>query len=179
MTNLRPAVFFDRDGVLNVDHGYVYRSEEFEWMSGAMDAVKYFNNQGYLVFVITNQSGIARGYYTEQDVHRLNEFMNRQLAAKGAHVDAFYYCPHHKEGIIPQYSRECNCRKPQPGMLLKAMQEWPVDKEQSLMIGDKPSDVKAAQAAGISGYLYAGSNLYDFVLKLFSGERGGRREGDV
>ncbi|MEN6568228.1 MAG: D-glycero-beta-D-manno-heptose 1,7-bisphosphate 7-phosphatase [Veillonellales bacterium] len=167
MTNLKPAVFFDRDGVLNIDHGYVYRSEDFEWMPGAIAAIKHFNDQGCLVFVITNQSGIARGYYTEQDFQKLNEFMERELAKHNARIDAFYYCPHHKDGIIPQYTKDCTCRKPQPGMLLKAMEEWPVDKDQSILIGDKPSDMEAAQAAGIPGYLYQGSNLYDFVLKIF------------
>ncbi|MEN6414734.1 MAG: HAD family hydrolase [Veillonellales bacterium] len=167
MTNLKPAVFFDRDGVLNIDHGYVYRSEDFEWMPGAIAAIKHFNDQGCLVFVITNQSGIARGYYTEQDFQKLNEFMERELVKHNAHIDAFYYCPHHKDGIIPQYTKDCTCRKPQPGMLLKAMEEWPVDKDRSILIGDKPSDMEAAKAAGIPGYLYQGSNLYDFVLKIF------------
>lgn len=172
MNHLKPAVFFDRDGVLNIDRGYVYRSEDFEWMPGAIDTIKYFNNQGYLVFVITNQSGIARGYYTEQDLHTLNEFMNRELAKYGAHIDGFYYCPHHKDGVIPQYTRECTCRKPRPGMIIKAMQEWPVDTEKSIVVGDKPSDIEAAEAAGVPGYLYTENNLYDFVLKIPDRKRG-------
>jgi D-glycero-D-manno-heptose 1,7-bisphosphate phosphatase len=167
MTNLKPAVFFDRDGVLNIDHGYVYRPADFEWMPGAVDAVKYCNDRGCLVIVITNQSGIARGYYTEQDVRRLHRHMNNELQQFGAHIDDFYYCPHHKEGKIEQYRQACACRKPRPGMILQALAEWPVDQGSSLVIGDKPSDIEAAKAAAIAGFLFPGGNLYDFVQKIF------------
>lgn len=161
---MKPAVFFDRDGVLNVDHGYTYRKEDFDWMSGAIEAIKWFNNQGYWVFVVTNQSGIARGYYTDQDVVVLHAYMQEELQKCGAHIDQFYYCPHHVGGKVPEYTRECQCRKPKAGMLLQAMQEWSVDLNKSLMIGDKQSDIEAAQAAGIQGYLFNHENLYEFIV---------------
>ncbi len=162
----KPAVFFDRDGVLNIDHGYVYRQEDFEWMPGAIEAIKWLNNQGYLVFVVTNQSGIARGYYTEEAVHALHAYILMDLKRNNAHIDAFYYCPHYAKGTIAQYSVDCTCRKPGSGMLVQAMSEWPIDTTRSLMIGDKKSDILAAEAAGISGYLFKGGNVYDFVKNL-------------
>lgn len=163
MIGKQGAVFFDRDGVLNVDHGYTYRAEDFQWMPGAVETVKYFNEHNYLVIVITNQSGVARGYYTEADVNALHEYMNVELKKQGAHIDSFYYCPHHPEGKIAKYKVKCNCRKPAPGMLRQAMEEWPISKEGSLVIGDKPSDVLAAEAAGMKGYLFAGKNLLEYI----------------
>ena len=159
----RPAVFFDRDGVLDIDHGYVYRPEDFQWMPGAIEAIRYFNEQGYLVFVVTNQSGVARGFYKEEDVQKLHAWMNEELGRQGSHIDAFYYCPHYLEGTIPDYMMTCQCRKPEAGMLLQAMDEWPVDKERSLLIGDRQSDIDAADRAGIKGYLFDGGNLLEFV----------------
>ena len=165
MTIKRPAVFFDRDGVLNVDHGYTYRPEDFEWVPGAIETIKYCNEQNYLVIVFTNQSGVARGYYTEDDMHVLHHFMNQELAKHGAHIDQFYYCPHHPQGKVAPYSMICNCRKPAPGMLLQAIEEWPIDREHSVVIGDKPSDVMAAEAVGLKGYLFDEGNLMDYVRK--------------
>ena len=163
---LRPAVFFDRDGVLNVDVNYLYKIEDFCWMPGAKEAIKYYNDQGYLVFVVTNQSGVARGYYSEADVHNLHKWMQKELAEAGARIDAFYHCPHHVQGSVAEYRLDCGCRKPAPGLILQAMEEWPVDKKKSFLIGDKPSDVEAAQTAGIKGYLFPGGNLYDFVTNI-------------
>lgn len=163
---LRPAVFFDRDGVLNVDVNYLYKIEDFCWIPGAKEAIKYYNVKGFYVFVVTNQSGVARGYYSEDDLHKLHQWMEADLAAIGAHIDAFYYCPHHTEGQIEQYKKNCDCRKPKPGLIFMAFKNWPIDKEQSLLIGDKPSDVEAALAAGIKGYLFPGGNLYDFVINI-------------
>ncbi|MGL6014993.1 MAG: D-glycero-alpha-D-manno-heptose-1,7-bisphosphate 7-phosphatase, partial [Selenomonadaceae bacterium] len=104
------AVFFDRDGVLNVDVHYLHKKEDFVWVDGAPEAVKYCNDHGYRVIVITNQSGVARGYYTEQDIAALHDWMNEQLQQWGAHIDAFYYCPHHPQGTVLEYTRSCNCR---------------------------------------------------------------------
>lgn len=161
----RPAVFFDRDGVLNVDKGYAYQPEQIEWIQGAPEAIRYFNEQGCLVFVVTNQSGVARGYYNEEDVRKLHAWMNRELAKQGARIDAFYHCPHHPEGSLAEFRQECDCRKPKPGMLVTALAEWPVDKTASFLVGDKPSDVEAARAAGLTGYLFTGGNLYEFLQK--------------
>ena len=160
----RPAVFFDRDGVLNVDVNYLYKIEDFCWIPGAKKTIKYYNEKGFYVFVVTNQSGVARGYYSEDDVHKLHQWMQDDLAAIGAHIDAFYHCPHHNEGKIEQYKKNCDCRKPKPGLILQACHNWSIDKDQSLLIGDKLSDLDAAQAAGIRGYLFEGGNLLDFIL---------------
>lgn len=165
-SELRPAAFLDRDGVLNVDRGYVFRRDDFIWNEGAAVAVKWLNEHGYYVFVVTNQSGVARGYYREEDVTALHAWMNEELARAGAHIDAFYYCPHHPEGEVQEYRAVCACRKPAPGLIVQAMREWPVDKGRSFLVGDKPSDIGAAQAAGIKGYLFAGGNLMEFIVPL-------------
>lgn len=162
---LKPAVFLDRDGVINVDKGYVCRKEDLAWVPGAVEAIRYFNEQHRLVIVITNQGGIARGFYQESDVLTLHRYMNDELNKQAAHIDAFYYCPHHAGGIVAGYSRECDCRKPRPGMIVRAMAEWQIDGSRSFMIGDKDTDVQAAQAAGIAGYLFPGGNLYHYLRK--------------
>lgn len=162
---LKQAVFLDRDGVINIDKGYVYRIEDLEWVPGATEAIRYFNEQHRLVIVITNQSGIARGLYSEEDMLSLHKYINEQLHKQDAHIDAFYYCPHHIDGIYDKYSIDCDCRKPQPGMILKAMQEWQIDSKTAFMIGDKESDMKAAQAAGIRSYRFLSGNLYDYLCE--------------
>jgi len=147
----RPAAFLDRDGVLNVDHGYVHRREQLEWIEGAAEAVRLLNEAGYYVLIITNQSGIARGYYDETAVQSFHAHMQDDLAAHGAHIDAFYYCPHHPEGIIKQLAVHCRCRKPSPGMLEQAAREWPIDTGASFLIGDRDDDLAAATAFKIRG----------------------------
>lgn len=159
---VKKAVFFDRDGTLNVDVHFLHRPEDFIWTPEAPEAISYCHELGYLVVVITNQSGVARGYYAEEDVHRLHDWMNQQLAAMGqGKVDAFYYCPHHPQGTVAQYTKVCGCRKPQPGMLLQACREMDIDPKQSLMIGDGKRDVESAEAAGVRGVLYQGGSLLD------------------
>ena len=167
--NKQPAVFFDRDGVLNIDHGYTYRQEDFEWMPGAIETIKRFNDRGFLVFVVTNQSGVARGYYKEADVNKLHQYMQQELAQHAAHIDAFYYCPHHPYGQ-GKYRKVCDCRKPRPGMILKALSEWPVDQKRTVVIGDKPSDIEAATAAGLKGYLFSDDNLYLIIERQILGK---------
>ena len=156
----KPAVFFDRDGVLNVDHGYVHSADAFEWIEDAPRAIKWLNDQGYLVFVVTNQAGIARGYYTEEDFLAFSGWMNGQLREGAAHLDALYYCPHHPEAGEGSYTRVCDCRKPAPGMLQRALREWPVDLGRSLLVGDKASDLDAANAVGLRSRLFEGGSLY-------------------
>lgn len=160
------AVFFDRDGVLNEDVAYLYKIEDLRWVEGAREAVAYLTRLGYEIFIVTNQSGIARGYYTVADMERLHDYMRQELAGCGGKITAIYYCPHHPEGSVPEYSISCDCRKPKPGMLLQALHDHHVDKEQSFLIGDSPSDVEAAEAAGIRGYLFKGGSLLDFVQNL-------------
>lgn len=163
------AVFLDRDGVLNVDVDYLYKIEDLQWVKGAREALAYLHKKGYQLFVVTNQSGIARGYYTVEDMEKLHKYMQNQLQEYGVQIEKFYYCPHHKEGKVAEYAVDCTCRKPKPGMLLQAMAEYAVDKEQSFLIGDSKRDVEAAQAAGIKGYLFTGGSLLDFVKNIIEG----------
>jgi D-glycero-D-manno-heptose 1,7-bisphosphate phosphatase len=162
----RPAVFFDRDGVLNVDHGYVHRPDQVEWIPGAKEAIKRFNDAGHFVFVVSNQAGVARGYFSEEDVRALHRWMASELQAAGAHVDAFEYCPDHPEAIVARYRRVSERRKPAPGMVLDCLARWPVNKDESFLIGDKDIDIEAAKAAGIRGYRFTGGNLLDFIDSL-------------
>lgn len=159
----RPALFFDRDGVLNEDLGFVHKPADLRWVPGAREAVLWLNQQGYLVFVVTNQSGIARGYFGTAEVEHLHDWMQGDLAAIGAHVDQFAYCPHHPEAPLPAYRRDCACRKPNPGMILDLLAAWPVDPARSLLIGDQPRDIAAAEAAKIAAARFFGGNLYDFL----------------
>ena len=160
------AAFFDRDGVLNVDKSYLYKIEDLEWIDGAKEALAYLTQQGYTVFVVTNQSGIARGYYTVDDMNKLHDFMAQQVAAAGGKIEKFYYCPHLPEGKIAEYAFECDCRKPKPGLILRAFEEYDIDKDAAFLIGDKPRDVESAEAAGIKGYLFSGGNLLNFVKEI-------------
>lgn len=162
----RPAAFFDRDGVLNVDKAYVHRADDFEWIPGAREAIKLCNDSGYFTFVVTNQAGVARGYYGTEQVEKLHEWMNRDLAEVGAHIDEFRYCPYHEEGVVEQWRRPSDRRKPEPGMILDCLDGWPVRKESSFLVGDKPHDLQAAAAAGIRGHLFKGGNLTEFIRPL-------------
>ena len=155
----RAAAFLDRDGVLNHDHGYIHRAEDYRWMDGAAAAVRLLNEAGYWVFVVTNQAGVARGLYREEDIAALHGWMAGALAAEGARVDAFYYCPFHPELGGPPWQRESRWRKPGPGMLEQAMRDFPVRRAGSFMIGDRESDVGAARAARVEGHLFAGGDL--------------------
>lgn len=163
MTLKRPALFLDRDGVLNVDKGYVSQIDDFEWIPGAADCIRAFKARDWFVFVVTNQSGIARGLYTEPDMQTLHTWMLDELEYAGAVIDRIYHCPYHAEGEIALYRKDSFDRKPKPGMLLQAMAEFPVKKETSFLIGDKPTDIEAARAAGIGGFLFRGGNLAEFA----------------
>lgn len=159
----RPAVFFDRDGVLNKDKHYLYKVEDFQWIPGAVEAIRYFNQQDYYVFVITNQSGVARGYYQEEDIQKLHGWMNEALARQQARIDDFFYCPHHETGTVPFYSHKCCCRKPKTGMIEQAKEKYRIDMKHSLLIGDKDSDIECAKNAGILGIKFTGGNLLETV----------------
>ncbi len=150
--HLKKAVFLDRDGTINTEKEYLYRIEEFEFINGATDAICLLNRSGHLVIVVTNQSGVARGYYDEQDVIKLHQHIDKLLANAGARVDAWYYCPHHPQGR-GRYAKQCTCRKPLPGMLFNAAEELAVDLSSSWMVGDKIADVEAGMAAGCRSVL--------------------------
>jgi D-glycero-D-manno-heptose 1,7-bisphosphate phosphatase len=161
---LRPALFLDRDGVLNEDQGYVHRWEDFRWIPGAREAVAAFNRAGWLVIVVTNQSGVGRGFYSEDDVQALHARMSEDLARAGARIDAFYYAPNHPDAPLDAYRHpDPPDRKPNPGMILRALSEWPIDKAASILIGDKPSDLEAALRAGVRGVLFQGGDLVAFL----------------
>ncbi len=161
---LKPALFLDRDGVLNEDKGFVHRWEDFHWIPGAREAVAAFNRAGWLVIVVTNQSGVGRGYYTEEAMHTLHDQMQADLKAAGGRIDAFYHAPHHPESPLAAYRHpDPPLRKPNPGMILQALQDWPIDRDASLLVGDKPSDLEAALRAGIRGVLFQGGNLKTFL----------------
>lgn len=165
---LAPMVFFDRDGVLNEDVDYAFRIDQIIWVQGAFAAVRRLNELGYRVVVVTNQSGVGRGFYTEEDVRVLHVEMNRIMAENGARIDAFYYAPHHPQATVRAYRVDHEDRKPRPGMLLKAMQAFPTQMQRSFLIGDRATDLEAAKAAGVAGFLFKGGDLDLFVRECLA-----------
>ena len=158
------AIFFDRDGVLNEEVGYLWEIEKFKWVDGAREAIKFCNERGLLAIVVTNQGGIARGLYMAREVDALHNFMQEELARLGAHIDAFYYCPHHPEGVVEEFSVACECRKPKPGLILRACQDFKINPSEAILFGDSERDIKAAEAAGLrAGIFFAGGNLLEVV----------------
>jgi D-glycero-D-manno-heptose 1,7-bisphosphate phosphatase len=149
---MKRAVFIDRDGTINVEKEYLYRTDDFAFIPGAPQAIRLLNEAGFLVVVVSNQSGVARGYYTEEDVQLLHRHIASQLEQSGARVDAWLYCPHHPAGR-GSYALPCRCRKPLPGMLLEAAGRFDIDLASSIMIGDKLVDVEAGVAAGCRSIL--------------------------
>ena len=148
----RSAAFFDRDGTINVNYGHVYKPADLTFVEGTPEVIRKYNDAHIPVIVVTNQAGIAKGMYTEVDMHRFNSYMNRCLREKyNAHIDAFYFCPHH-----PDYTGECDCRKPKPGMFFRAAKDWNIDLSKSIMYGDKESDKQAAEQAGIPRFVWIG-----------------------
>jgi D-glycero-D-manno-heptose 1,7-bisphosphate phosphatase len=145
-----PAIFLDRDGTINIEKNYLYRIEDWEWIPGAIKAIKLINEMGFLAIVVTNQAGIARGYYTDSDVEFLHIQVNEILNAHGARIDAYYYCPHH-----PEFgdNRSCDCRKPAPGLLQKAKKDFDINLSDSYLVGDKITDIEAAEKSGVQPVL--------------------------
>jgi len=164
----RGAVIFDRDGVLNHEVGFAHRPDQITWIPGALSAVKAVNDAGLFAFVATNQSGVARGLYTEADVVTLHAWMNGQLAEVGAHIDAFAYSPYHPEAPLDAYRRDSDCRKPGPGLIRRLLADWPVDPGRVCLIGDRETDMAAARAAGIEGVLFTGGDLGETVAPVIA-----------
>ena len=152
--NRGKAIFLDRDGTINVDKGYVYKPEDMEFIDGAPEAIRHMNELGYKVIVISNQSGIARGFYTSEDVLRLHQYMDTELAKYGARVDAYYFCPHH-----PDYGPPCECRKPKTGLVERAIMDFDIDAGKSWMVGDKASDAECAKNAAMRAALVQTGNM--------------------
>lgn len=145
------AVFLDRDGVINVDHGYVSTWERFEFLPGVPDALRALQDAGYLLIVVSNQSGIGRGYYCEADVESLNQAVAQHLGSTvGVTLSGFYHCPHHPTEAEGEFRRQCDCRKPAPGMIRQAVLDHGIDLKTSLLVGDKDSDIEAGRAAGVA-----------------------------
>jgi D-glycero-D-manno-heptose 1,7-bisphosphate phosphatase len=138
------ALFLDRDGTINIEKNYLFRIEDFEFREGIFDVVKAFYDRGYLIFVVTNQSGIARGFYSEEDFQQLTNWMKVQFGQNGIEITKVYHCPHH-----PDFTGECVCRKPEPGLILKAIQEYKLTSDECVLIGDSERDIEAGLRAGI------------------------------
>lgn len=163
MGEAKPAAFLDRDGVINVDRGFVGRISDFVLIDGAAEAIALLNRNHYLVFVVTNQSGIGHGYYTDDEFGELTSYMNWLLAQQDAHIDDIRYCPFHPAAKLERYRSNHGWRKPSPGMILDLINHWNVDVKSSFLIGDSARDLEAAKAAGIDGYLFEGGNLKEFL----------------
>ena len=158
------AVFLDRDGVINKDFGYVGNVDRFEFKEGIFELLKFLQDKGFTLFVVTNQSGIARGYYREEDFHKLMQYMIRELKKRGIEIKDYNFCPHH-----PDITGECECRKPKPGMILELAKKYNINLDNSIIIGDSVSDVEAAKNAGIKK-AYLVKDSLDEVLEKIKGE---------
>jgi len=161
--------FLDRDGVINsnkINGGYVGKINHFRWMPGAKKTILFLKKKNFKVVIVTNQSGIARGYFSIKDVYKLHRYLKNELIKFGTNVDKIYFCPYHVDGIIEKYKKKSNLRKPGIGMFIKASKIWKIDKKQSFMIGDQATDMAFAENAKIKGYLFKGKNLYKFVTKI-------------
>ena len=164
----RSAAFLDRDGVINHDDGYMGTRERIRWMANAAKAIRRLNEAGYLVFFFTNQSGVARGFFTEDELNSLHDWMRTELAAQGAVIDDIRYCPHHPDGTVEGYLEDHHWRKPSPGMIHDLMAHWSVRREGSFVVGDRESDIEAAKAAGLPGFLFPGGDLDAFVADIIA-----------
>lgn len=180
---MEKIIFLDRDGTINVEVDYLYKKEDFKFEDNADKAIKIFNDLGYKVIVVTNQSGIARGYYREEDLRKLHEHIDEELRKIGAKVSAYYYCPHHPEATLEEYQIDCQCRKPNLGMFLEAKKDFNISFENAIIVGDKVSDLESGVRLGMRTVLVETGhgleevskiyfkteifkNLYEFALKL-------------
>jgi D-glycero-D-manno-heptose 1,7-bisphosphate phosphatase len=162
---LRPTVFLDRDGVINMDTGYPYKPSHLRFTPTAVEGIAQINRAGCFAIVVTNQSGVARGLFSLADVERFHDHLSGRLADAGAHINAFYVAPYLAGGTVEAFAIEHEDRKPGPGMLLRAMREWPIDPARSVLIGDKPSDAEAARRAGIASITVA-SDVCDLAATV-------------
>ena len=160
--------FLDRDGVLNspkINNGYIGFIKDFKWMPGVFQALRLIQSNNYKIIIVTNQSGIARDYFSINDVKKLHEYIINELKKKNIKISAIYFCPYHVDGIIPKFTKKSNLRKPDNGMFLKAKKKWHIDVKNSFMIGDQKTDMLFAKKSKLKGYLFNKNNLFSFVKK--------------
>jgi len=173
----RLALFLDRDGVINIDHHYVGTRDRFEWVPGARETIAHATDLGWHVFIVTNQSGIARGRYSEADLRDLHAWLSDEVRTSGGTIDDIRYCPFHPDAVIAAYRAHSSWRKPAPGMLLDLIRTWALDPERCLMIGDQDTDMQAAKAAGVRRHRFPGGNLFDFARPLIDAATGRAASG--
>ena len=166
----KAAVFLDRDGTINIDYGYVYQKDKLRFIDGSIEALRLLQQNGYLLIIVTNQSGIARGYYSKEDFLELNEWMLSDLKKKGIKIAKVYYCPHHPNGKIEKYKMDCNCRKPKLGMYEEAIKDFDIDLSQSYAIGDKIRDSAICENTSCRGYLISSLEKENIVDGVKSGK---------
>jgi D-glycero-D-manno-heptose 1,7-bisphosphate phosphatase len=163
---LTKVAFLDRDGVVNSSHynkGYIGSLKYFKWVPGAIKAIKFLKEKKYKVVIVTNQSGVARGFFKIKDVQKIHFFIQKKLKNHDVKIDAFYFCPFHKDGIVKRYRKDSYLRKPKIGMFRLAQKKWNIDKKNSFMIGDQITDLEFAERAKIQGYLFDQKDLFAFV----------------
>lgn len=160
---MNKAVFLDRDGTINIDKDYLYRTEDFEYLPGAVEGLRFFQERDFLLIVVTNQSGIARGYYTEEDYLALNKWMKEDLAKHGVKITASYYCPHLPDAPVSKYAIDCDCRKPGTGLYYRAAKDWNIDLDSSIAIGDRLRDLSICETTGCRGILFGSTNVEENI----------------
>ena len=166
--NLKPAIFLDRDNTLTIDEGYSFKIGKFQWMNGAPQALNAFNKAGIPVFIVTNQGGIGRGLFTLDDMHLYHQHLRKMAQSVGGEIQDIAYCPHHPLSVTTALKTPCRCRKPEPGLLLDLANKWHLDLGQSVMIGDRSSDVEAGQRAGCHAYLFDGFDLNRLAQQIIA-----------
>jgi D-glycero-D-manno-heptose 1,7-bisphosphate phosphatase len=167
---MNKAIFLDRDGTINVEKNYLYKIEDFEFLPGVIEGLKLLQEAGYLLIIITNQSGIGRGYYTEEDFNILNNWMLEKLKEKGVKITAVYYCPHLPDAQVEKYRKNCECRKPKLGMFLRAIEDYDIDLSRSCAIGDKIRDCAICKDTLCSGFLICENEKPDVITSVKKGE---------
>lgn len=168
---MRKAIFLDRDGTINVEKHYLYKIEEFEFLSGVLEGLKLLQDAGYLLVVVTNQSGIARGYYSEADFKKLNDWMLEKLSQEGINIASVYYCPHLPDAQVMEYRQDCDCRKPKLGMFHKAIEELGIDIDRSYAIGDMLRDLEIARETQCKGILVGNRESSENIRRIKAGEQ--------
>ena len=162
------TAFFDRDGVLNsskINNGYIGKIKDFKWIPGAKKTLKYFKNKGFKIVIVTNQSGIARNYFSLRDLYKINKYIKDSLKEMNVKIDAIFFCPYHVDGVIKKYNKKSTLRKPDNGMFKLAEKKWKIDKRKSFIIGDQKTDMIFAKKSKIKGFLFSKKNLFNFVKK--------------